>query len=234
MAAAEPSGSPGDREVMNHSRGETSLRLDELDAATMGALVEQARAGSGTAFANLVEAHAEGLYNYLLHLLGDREEAEDLTQETFLRAWQSLPRFRGGALFTTWVYRIATNLAIDTLRRRGRRPQSLSLDQAPDPEAAPLERQIPASGRSLDDEVAARELQEAVRKAIAELPPKLRAVVLLYDFQQLSYEQIAAILTVPLGTVKSRLFNARQQLKTKLANLLPIEEYLKALEESPP
>ncbi len=197
----------------------------------MVTLVERSRAGEREAFATLVEAHADRIYSYLYHMLGDPAEAEDLAQETFVRAWEALKDFRGGAAFSTWLYRIATNLAIDALRRRKRRPQAESLDAAVETDDGEMDRQVPDPARPVEDQLAARQLQQAVWEAVAELSPKLRAVLLMYDFQQLTYEQIAAALGIPIGTVKSRLFNARQQLKKLIAAKIPVEEYVGTIDE---
>jgi RNA polymerase sigma-70 factor (ECF subfamily) len=211
---------------VNLSLGGSSVEKKELDGNTMVTLVERAQAGERQAFRDLVEAHADRIFNYLHHLLGDREEAEDLAQETFVRAWQSLDRFRGGAAFSTWLYRIATNLAIDAARRRRRRGPVESLDAPLETGNGEVHRQVIGSVAGPEEEVAREELQRAVWASIRELPPKVRPVLVLYDFQQLSYEDIARVLGIPLGTVKSRLFHARQQLKQILETKLPIEEYL--------
>lgn len=195
------------------------------------ALVHRCQAGEHAAFGTLVEAYGGRIYNYLLRMVGDANEAEDLAQEVFVRAWEALPHFRGGGAFSTWLYRIATNLAIDAVRRRKRRPAVESLDEAVDVDDGQVERQVADPGRPLEDRLAARELQRAVWEAIAKLPPKLRAVLLMYDFEQLTYQQIAAVLRVPMGTVKSRLFSARQQLRQMLAERLPIEDYIGRVDE---
>lgn len=202
------------------------MSRQELDETTMATLVHRAQAGEQAAFATLVEAHSERIYNYLLRMLNDREEAEDLTQETFVRAWQALGRFRGGAAFSTWLYRIATNLAIDSLRRRQRSGPTQSIEEPHQSEDGETERQWPDPERPPDEQVIARELQEAVWQAVGQMTPKLRAVLVMYDFEQMSYEEIARVLRVPLGTVKSRLFNARKQLRERLSEMMAVEEYL--------
>lgn len=219
---------------MNILLGGSSVEKKELHGTTMVTLVERAQAGERQAFRDLVEAHADRIFNYLYHLLGDREEAEDLAQETFLRAWQSLERFRGGAAFSTWLYRIATNLAVDAVRRRRRRCPAESLDAPVETEDGEIRREVVGRVAGPDEELVREELQRAVWASIRELPPKLQPVLVLYDFQQLSYEEIARILRIPLGTVKSRLFHARQQLKRILASKLPIEEYIGQIDSKPP
>jgi RNA polymerase sigma-70 factor (ECF subfamily) len=197
----------------------------------MLALVERAQAGEQAAFATLVEAYGERIFNYLCRMVNDREEALDLAQETFVRAWESMGRFRGGAAFSTWLYRIATNLAIDAIRKRKRRGWQDSVDAPITTLDGEAERQLPDPSRPLEDQMALHELHREVRRAVSEMPAKLRAVLVMYDFEQMSYEQISRALRVPLGTVKSRLFNARKLLRDKLAASLPIEDYLRTLGE---
>jgi len=192
----------------------------------MATLVERAQAGEQAAFATLVETYGDRIYSYLARMLSDREEAQDLAQETFVRAWESMGRFRGGASFGTWLYRIATNLAIDALRRKRRRSVEQSLDAPIESAEGHTEWQIRDPDRPPDEQAASRELTREVWRAVGEMAPKLRAVLIMYDFQQMSYEEISQSLSVPLGTVKSRLFNARKMLREKLVQRLPMEEYL--------
>lgn len=188
-------------------------------------LVTQARTGDEAAFECLIKHYQSRIYGYLVRMLRDPSEAEDLAQETFVRAYLALPSFRGESSFQTWLYRIAANLAIDSSRVRVRRAaNTLSLDEPREDEDSLLPRD-PAdpSSRPLEEEVAAGAVREEVWTAIAELSPKLRPVVILYDLQGLNYEEIAQVLGCPLGTVKSRLFNARCQLRDKLRVRLPRE-----------
>ncbi len=188
-------------------------------------LVERARAGDRPAFARLVDEYQDKIYGYVYRMLGDAEEAEDVAQETFLRAFQSLPSFRGAASFHTWLYRIASNLSIDVARRNRRQNDgAISLDEPLASEEGDYGREIAYEGIGPEQLTARRETQELVRGAIEDLPEKLRAVVVLYELQGESYEDIAEILGCPLGTVKSRLFNARAQLKDKLKQLVEVGE----------
>ncbi|MCX7599295.1 MAG: sigma-70 family RNA polymerase sigma factor [Armatimonadetes bacterium] len=209
-----------------------SLENKDAKVAKMATLVQRAQAGEREAFGDLVEAHADRIYTYLLHLVGDREEAEDLAQETFVRAWESLDRFRGGAAFSTWLYRIATNLAIDAIRRRQRRGPIQSIDAPVQTDDGELDRQVAGQVPAPDEDLFRQELQRAVWESIRELPPKLQPVLVLYDFEQLSYEDISRVLLIPLGTVKSRLFHARQQLKRLLSAKMPVDEYLSTIRQS--
>jgi RNA polymerase sigma-70 factor (ECF subfamily) len=167
------------------------------------------------AFDALVREHKNRIYSYVCRLTNDSPDAEDLTQEVFVRAYQSFGAFRHEAAVDTWLYRIATNLVIDRFRRGQRAPQWVSA--AGDEEDDPLA-ELPALARECDPAGSAQlgELQEKVRHAISTLPPKLRAAVILHDMEGLSYEDVAAALGCPIGTVKSRLFNARAVLRRKL------------------
>ncbi len=186
-------------------------------------LVARARQGDQGAFETLVSHYRGRLHNHVARMVQDPVEAEDLTQEAFLRAYQALPHFRGDASFQTWLYRIASNLAIDASRRRKRRQwQTASLDEPLEEDDSPLARDLAdAAARTPSELAESSALRDQVWSALGELSPKLRPVVILYDLQGLSYEQIAKLLGCPLGTVKSRLFNARCQLRDKLLPRLP-------------
>lgn len=196
-------------------------KAKDLTQPEVARLVEAARAGDQAAFGTLVKAYQDRIYGYLSRMLSDPTEAEDVAQETFVRAYRSLGRFRGASSFHTWLYRIASNLAIDVARKRKRQDgAAYSLD-------APIEVGDDEYGREIADESNApediseqHEVQQIVRRAMGELPEKLRDVIVLYELQGESYEDIAESLDVPLGTVKSRLFNARGQLKEKLQDMV--------------
>ncbi len=196
----------------------------EVSLQAIKRLVEQAQQGDAEAFTALAEKYKNGVYNYIVRMVHDRTEAEDIAQETFVRAYQALPEFRGAASFQTWLYRIASNLAIDAARRRSRRT-SISLDEPVTTDEGEVSRQLADERPGPFEELQSAQTQQAVREAIAELSPKLRSVIALYDLQGLSYQEIGDILGCPLGTVKSRLFNARNQLQDKLAERLALEEF---------
>jgi RNA polymerase sigma-70 factor (ECF subfamily) len=200
-------------------------REEGLAPQVVSDLVERARAGDRSAFGSLVEAYQDKIYGYVSRMLGDPDEAEDVAQETFVRAYQSLPSFRGAASFHTWLYRIASNLAIDVARRNRRHSAGdFSLDEPLPSAEGDYERDIADDSGGPEQLTTRREMQELVREAVAELPEKLRAVMVLYELQGESYEDIAEILGCPLGTVKSRLFNARAQLRDRLAQLADVGE----------
>jgi RNA polymerase sigma-70 factor (ECF subfamily) len=179
------------------------------------ATVEGITTGPALAFESIVREHKNRIYTYICRLTHNDPEAEDLTQEVFVRAYQSFAAFRREAAVDTWLYRIATNLVIDRVRRSRRAPQRVEFgdDEEGDELAA-----LPSTARESDPAASAQldELQRQVRLAITLLPPKLRAAVVLHDMEGLSYEDVAAALGCPVGTVKSRLFNARAALRRKL------------------
>ena len=154
------------------------------------------------------------MYTLCLRMTGDREDALDLAQETFLNAWRGLSSFQGNSSFSTWVYRLASNACIDFLRKRKRRQQGeapLSLDD----EEAPLPQ--PADPRGTpEDELERRELRRAVERGLQALPEHHRQVLIMRELSGLSYQEIGAVLNLDLGTVKSRIARARMALKNIL------------------
>ncbi len=173
-------------------------------------LVAQARNGDRPAFASLVNRHKVSVYNLALRIVGNREDAEEAAQDVFLRAFKSLDRFRGDARFVTWLYRIAVNVSLSSVRRsrRGLSTYSLSED---DEDGLPM--QIPDTSANPADLFEQSEFRERVRKLVAELPPIYSAVISMYHMQSLSYDEIAEALELPIGTVKARLFRARAALR---------------------
>ena len=152
-------------------------------------------------------------------MIGSAADAEDLAQDTFVKAYQSLGSFRGSATLSTWLFRIATNVCIDYRRRRKHAPaRALPLEVlGSDTVGIGFTAELPDSAPGPESCVLRMELQRKVRDSIDRLPEKLRAVLVLFDIEGLSYEEIAQVLGCPLGTVKSRLFSARQGLRQALA-----------------
>jgi RNA polymerase sigma-70 factor, ECF subfamily len=215
-------------DMLNTEYQTTSLPATNLPLGSdINALVQRARSGDDAAFEALVRHYQPRIYDYVARMVRDPVEAEDVAQEAFVRAYLALPTFRGDASFQTWLYRIASNLAIDASRHRKRRQwQTTSLDEPIDTHGSDSQLvRDPADEitRPTDETVEAGVVQEQVWSAISELSDKLRPVVILHDLQGLSYDEIAATLGCPLGTVKSRLFNARCQLRDKLRRRLPAE-----------
>jgi RNA polymerase sigma-70 factor (ECF subfamily) len=173
-------------------------------------LIQRCLAGEKAAFDRLVERYYQRLDRLVQHVLGSPTLAEDVTQETFLRAYRALSRFRGEASFYSWLYRIALNLCMTHLRQRSHPSHALGeCSDVPAPPAAD-----PAS------QLECRERHRLVRAAIAALPPHYRIVVILRDVEGLSYQEIADLIAIPLGTVKSRLNFAKRLLRDQLRPLL--------------
>ena len=174
-------------------------------------LVEQAKRGDQGAFEQLVLDNQNKVYTLALRLVNDRTAAEDLAQEAFVRAWQGLVSFQGGSSFSTWVYRLATNLCIDYLRRQRRRERVepvVSLDDADSGWAEPADRD---SDPQLVLERSER--GRALARGLAKLPDWQRQVLVLRELSGLSYQEIGDALDIDLGTVKSRIARARLSLR---------------------
>lgn len=174
------------------------------------AVVERVRGGDTDAFEALVTAYQKQIYNLTLRYASNPEDAADLTQEAFLRAYRSLGTFRGDSRFSVWLYRLATNVCIDHLRSRGRGSAS-SLTVEND-EEEPEELDIPDASFEPQKELERRELQRAVHEGLKALSDYAREIVILRELEGLSYAEIGERLGLEAGTVKSRLFRARKAL----------------------
>ena len=168
-------------------------------------LVERSRAGDMTAFEELVRRHQGRAYAIAYRLVGNREDAQEVAQEAFARAYFRLTEFRGTAQFRTWLYRILVNLATDLYRRR--KPEIREEEAA----LYPI-----SSGENPGESLDRQELRQGIEKAIKALPPDLRTVIVLREVEGLSYAEIARVIRRPVGTVMSRLFHARRRLQANL------------------
>lgn len=186
--------------------------LAAASATEEAGLLARCLRGDLDAFDELVRAQQSRVYNIALRLLGDPEAAQDCAQDTFVRAFNSIKSFRGESALSTWLYRIVTNICLDELRRR-KPAESLSPDD--DDELDPMER-LADTRPNPEQSLLRAERRRAVRRAIRGLPEHHRVVLVLYDLQGCSYEEIAETLRLSLGTVKSRLNRARLALKEKL------------------
>jgi len=174
------------------------------------ALVEAAAAGSRDAFDELVRRYQTAIVNLVRALTSGRGDADDLAQEVFVRAWKSLRTFRGDSTFRTWLHQVAINVVRTSRVRQGRMMRVFR--QAAETDLEPAATEEPADAR-----LARRQI---IERALASLPEDLRMAVTLRDLQGLDYREIAAALDVPIGTVESRIFRARQRLKPLLVSLV--------------
>jgi RNA polymerase sigma-70 factor (ECF subfamily) len=197
---------------------------DESRAAAETQFVDRLRAGETAAFDHLVNERSGDVYALLYRLTEDPEEAKDLTQETFLRAFQNIGRFRGDANLKTWLYRIAINQARNRWRwwRRRRRDVTVSLDAQDGQQEQPLASRLRAVGNNPEQETLARERETSLRLALRSLSRSYREAVILRDVEGLSYEEIAVALEISIGTVKSRLSRGRLELRRILESSLSI------------
>ena len=183
------------------------------------ALVEKARAGDLSAYDDLVRRYQERIYGTIYHMTSNHEDANDLAQETFIKAFQALKSFKGGSSFYTWVYRIAVNKTINFLKQRknrlGMSLNDLDFNAENDPDLLAL-----ISHKTPRREAGLAELQEKLNEAMGKLSEVHRLVVTLHDVQGVPHEEIAKIMDCNIGTVRSRLFYARQQLQGFLVDYL--------------
>ncbi len=182
-------------------------------------LVKRARQGDLAAYDELVRRYQERIYATLYHMTSNHEDANDLAQEAFIKAYQALKSFKGGSSFYTWVYRIAVNKTINFLKQRKNKAlmslDDLDLNAEHDPDLVAL-----ISEKTPRREINLAELQEKLNTAMQKLSEPHRLVVTLHDVQGMSHEEIAKIMECNIGTVRSRLFYARQQLQAYLSDYL--------------
>jgi RNA polymerase sigma-70 factor (ECF subfamily) len=180
--------------------------------------IERLKQGDASAFGILVAERSGEIYGLLYRLTENSEEARDLTQETFLRAFQSIGSFRGDADLRTWIYRIAINQARNRWRwwRRRRRDSTVSLDSTNSQGNQLLSASLAEESNNPEEETLAHERQQALRNALQSLGGVYREAVILRDIEGFTYEEIAATLEISVGTVKSRLARGRQELRRRL------------------
>jgi RNA polymerase sigma-70 factor (ECF subfamily) len=191
-------------------------RIDSKNQLTDEELIARFQDGDGYAFDQLVRRYKEPLLNFIYRFLGDLSEAEDIVQETFYRVYKNKHYYKEVAKFSTWIYTIASNLAKTELRRRRRR-KVFSIHRESSSEK---DIELPDVKSDPEKEVNTVLTEKEIQKAISNLPPKFRQVIILRDVQGFSYEEISSIIKVPLGTVKSRVNRARLRLQEDLSFLL--------------
>lgn len=200
------------------SIGAPVLSMKRTDPATELALIERCRRQDAEAFARIVDAYQARVFGFVRRMVIDTDEAADIAQEVFIRAYQSFGRFDGRSSLRTWLFRIAHNLCVDRARRMGRSPERTSLDAGGADEEAAMD--IPDQRWDPQTIVLNDELISIIESALSTMSEKLRSVLLLHDKEDFAYDEIAQALDVPIGTVKSRLFLARAHLQKAVGTYL--------------
>jgi RNA polymerase sigma-70 factor (ECF subfamily) len=186
----------------------------QADEAT---LISEALAGNQKAYATLVEQHRGAVYHIINKIVRNEDVANDLVQETFMKAFSSLAMYRSEYRFSTWLYKIAANASIDFLRKR--RIQALSLDRPLETKDGSVEFEVPDYSYHPGRDLERKEQRFTIEEAIDSLPEKYREVIIYRHKEDKSYEEIAELLDIPVGTVKARIFRARELLKKKLRKI---------------
>jgi len=189
----------------------------QYSAAEDAALVRNAQQGDTGAFEELVARHRDKLYARALSMMRNEEEAIDLSQEAWVKGWQRLAQFQGESSFSTWMTRIVINLCLDELRKqKRRRAESI---EGMDEESGGVERQMPAVTINPTERLERGELRVRIDKALSELSEAHRTVLVLHEFEEMEYKEIAKTMGCSIGTVMSRLFYARRKLAVLLSDL---------------
>jgi RNA polymerase sigma-70 factor (ECF subfamily) len=194
------------------------MASSEASGSTDEQLVAAALRGDRDAFGDLVGRYEGRLVNYLYRLVRSSEDAHDLAQEVFLKVYQALDRFDPQYRFSTWLFRVGQNAAIDQIRRQRLKLVSMSRENPEDGEER--EWDFPSPGATPYGDLRNRERGGAIQEAVDALPWEYRELILLRHFGELSYEEIATLKKLPLGTVKNKLFRGRQMLKDRLGDFL--------------
>ncbi len=191
--------------------------LSERDSDWL--VVQRVQAGQVGAFDQLVQKYRERIFSVIYNLTGNREDASDLAQETFIKAFQSISRFKGRSAFYTWIYRIAVNSTLSFLKKRNRR-RFFSFETIGEEVSRSELFEVLASRSRTEKGALMRELQEKLNDSLQNLSPKHRTVVVLHEIEGLDHAQIAEITKTSVGTVRSRLHYAKQQLQAQLTDYL--------------
>jgi RNA polymerase sigma-70 factor, ECF subfamily len=192
---------------------------DEAELRNVERWVAAARKGDSAAFGELVRTYQSRVYNLLYQIVRHAEDAREIAQHTWLKAWNKLDTFKGESSFYSWVYRIATRTALDFLRSRKRAPEVEFLDQM-DPENHSEQSKLPGRMGRPDEDAQRSEVMRRFQSALAKLPEIHRTALILREIEGMSYEEIADAMDCRIGTVMSRLFHARRAIQNHLKDLI--------------
>ncbi|GIN63325.1 ECF RNA polymerase sigma factor SigW [Robertmurraya siralis] len=179
--------------------------------------IKQVLKGDQNAYAEIVEIYKDKVFQLCFRMLGNRHEAEDMAQEAFIRAYVNIASFNIDLKFSTWLYRIATNLCIDRIRKK--KPDFYLDAEVSGTDGLTMYSQVPSDSALPEEEVESIELHETIQREIAKLPEKYRSVIVLKYIEELSLNEISEILDMPLGTVKTRIHRGREALRHQLRNV---------------
>ncbi|WP_335870894.1 RNA polymerase sigma factor SigW [Bacillus sp. 2205SS5-2] len=179
--------------------------------------IKQVMKGDQNAFAEIVELYKDKVFQICYRMLGNRHEAEDMAQEAFMKAYINIHTFQQNRKFSTWLYRIATNLCIDRIRKK--KPDYYLDAEVRGTEGLTLYSQVSTDAALPEEEVESMELQETIQKKISNLPEKYRSVIVLKYIEELPLQEISEILDLPLGTVKTRVHRGREALRKQLRKM---------------
>jgi RNA polymerase sigma-70 factor (ECF subfamily) len=191
-------------------------------AITEAAYIERSKAGDQQAFAALIGLYQDTVYNLAFRILNNAEEADDASQEVFLKVWQAINNFRGDARFSTWLYRIVHNHCLNRLRSNKSNPKTVTVEWYSDDDSEERDVLSNIAGNEADNpsfQIEGLEQRELIWEQVDGLPAKYREIIVLYYSHELSYEEIADVLEVPVGTVKTHLYRAKALLKNRLIEL---------------
>ncbi len=196
--------------------GEVALATENTSAETQ--FIEKLKQGDAQAFDTFVQRYTSDIYGLLYRITEDAEEAADLTQETFIKAFKAIKKFRGDAELKTWLFRIAVNQSKNRFRwwKRRKREKTVSLDAPVGNSETPLSETIQTNFANPEENTLQNEREKFLKKALQELPDIFREAVVLCDIEGLSYEEISTVLEINIGTVKSRIARGREELRKKL------------------
>ncbi|MDE3109791.1 MAG: RNA polymerase sigma factor [Acidobacteriota bacterium] len=183
-------------------------------------LMMDVKAGDDESFDLLLRKYRSPLVNFLGRMVHDRATAEDLAQEVFLRVYRARKQYTPSAKFTTWLFRIATNLALNSVRDHRHQRMEISIDAPQNDEDESLPRELPARGMRIDERMIERDRTEFIRRAVLALPEKQRAAVVLHKYEDLEYAEIAKVLECSESALKSLLFRAYESLRVQLAPMI--------------
>ncbi|CAN5452384.1 RNA polymerase sigma factor RpoE [soil metagenome] len=195
--------------------------LTSVGSSVEAEFIERLKAGDAAAFDTLVTRYTHDIYALLFRITNDAEEAGDLTQETFLSVFKAIRKFRGEAGLKTWLFRIAINQSRNRFRwwTRRQREKTISLDAPFGESETPLQETISGSFANPEEKILRREREKVLTNALHELPDIFREAVVLCDIEGISYEEIASVLEINIGTVKSRIARGREELRKKLVDI---------------